>query len=133
MLPPRLQHLPPLQLHPPLAHLHARRAPSPLARLRGLARLDLPAGAALLLPRTRSVHTFGMRFALDLVWLDRDGRALRIDRNVGPRRLRWCRGARAVLETSPGAAAALRPGSRVLSARSRRTATLPTPRSPTRP
>lgn len=115
MLPPRLLRLPPLTLTPPLAHLHARRAAGPRARLLGLAGLDAPAGAALLLPRTRSVHTFGMRFALDLVWLDRDGRALRIDRAVPPRRLRACRRARAVLELAPGAAAELRPGSPVIS------------------
>jgi uncharacterized membrane protein (UPF0127 family) len=114
MLPARLQHLPQLSLQPPLAHLHARRAATPLARLRGLAHLDAPQGAALLLERTRSVHTFGMRFALDLVWLDRDGRALRIDCGVKPGRLRACRLAHAVLEVGPGAAAALRPGSPVL-------------------
>lgn len=39
------------------------------ARLLGLAWLG-PAGApALLIPRCRSVHTFGMRFAIDLVFL----------------------------------------------------------------
>jgi uncharacterized membrane protein (UPF0127 family) len=114
MLPTRLQRLPPILLDQSLAHLDARRAATPLARLRGLARLHQPAGAALLLERTRSVHTFGMRFALDLVWLDRDGRALRIDRGVKPRRLRSCPHAYAVLETAPGAATALRPGSPVL-------------------
>lgn len=110
----RLLRLPPLQLRPPLHHVHGRRAVTPLARLRGLAGLPAPHGAALLLPRTSSVHTLGMRFALDLVWLDGDGRALRIDRAVPPRRLRACRRARAVLELPPGAAAALTPGSRVL-------------------
>jgi uncharacterized membrane protein (UPF0127 family) len=94
--------------------VHGRRAVTPLARLRGLAGLPAPHGAGLLLPRTRSVHTVGMRFALDLVWLDRHGRALRIDRAVPPRRLRGCRRAHAVLELPPGAAAALTPGSRVL-------------------
>ncbi len=45
-----------------------------LARARGLAlRRDLPAGVALLIPRCRSVHTFTMRFPLDLVWLDGHG------------------------------------------------------------
>ncbi len=110
----RLRRLPPVSLHPPLLHLHGRRAITPLARLRGLAGLAAPHGAALLLPRTRSIHTLGMRFALDLVWLDRHGRALRIDRAVPPRRLRGCRRAHAVLELPPGAAAGLRPGSRVL-------------------
>ena len=53
---------------------------------------------ALLLPRCRSVHTFGMRFALDLVWLDGAGRVVRIDRGVRPWRVRSCRAARCVLE-----------------------------------
>lgn len=68
------------------------------ARLVGLAFLRHPPPCALLLPRTRSVHTFGMRFALDLVWLDGEGRALRVDRAVPPNRLKACRSARAVLE-----------------------------------
>ena len=61
------------------------------ARLLGLSGLRAPPPCGLLLPRTRSVHTFGMRFALDLVWLDARGRVARIDLNVPPRRLRACR------------------------------------------
>jgi uncharacterized membrane protein (UPF0127 family) len=69
------------------------------ARLLGLSRLPRDAaGAGLLIPRCASVHTFGMRFALDLVFLDGAGRALAVRRGIGPRRLGWCRGARAVLE-----------------------------------
>jgi uncharacterized membrane protein (UPF0127 family) len=70
-----------------------------LARVRGLVgRRDWPAGVALEIPRCRSVHTVGMRFALDLVWLDADRRVVRIDRRVPPWRVRWCRAARSVLE-----------------------------------
>jgi uncharacterized protein len=70
---------------------------------RGLRRLTGLAGrrdceVALLLPRCRSVHTFGMRFALDLVWLGRGGEVVRVDRAVPPRRVRTCRRARSVLE-----------------------------------
>lgn len=76
-----------------------RVAADPLARLLGLAGLRaLPPGAALLLPRTRSVHTLGMRFALDLYWLDADRRVVRVDRGVRPWRVRGCRAARAVVE-----------------------------------
>ncbi len=56
---------------------------------------------ALLLPRCRSVHTFGMRSALDLVWLDGGGAVVRVDRGVRPWRVRACRRARSVLEV-PG-------------------------------
>lgn len=73
------------------------------ARARGLARLDaLPAGHALLLERCRSVHTAGMRFALDLLWLDAAGALVRLDRAVAPRRLRTCLRARAVVEAAAG-------------------------------
>ncbi|HTN25408.1 MAG TPA: DUF192 domain-containing protein [Solirubrobacteraceae bacterium] len=73
------------------------------ARALGLARLDaLPPGHALLLERCRSVHTAGMRFALDLVWLDATGAPVRTDHGVAPRRLRTCARARAVVETAAG-------------------------------
>ena len=73
-------------------------ADSPWKRLLGLALRRRPPGHALLLPRCRSVHTFGMRFELDLVWLDADGRVLRVDEAVPPCRVRRCRGTAAVLE-----------------------------------
>jgi uncharacterized protein len=81
-----------------------RVARSRWARLRGLALRREPPGEGLLIPRCRSVHTFGMRFALDLVWLGRGGQVLRIDRDVPPWRLRSCRGAVEVLELAAGGA-----------------------------
>jgi uncharacterized membrane protein (UPF0127 family) len=78
-------------------------AASGVARLRGLAGLErLPMDVALHLPGTRSVHTFGMRFALDLLWLDGSGEVVRVDRNVPPRRLRTCLAAKSVLEARAG-------------------------------
>ena len=74
-----------------------------LQRTRGLAgRHSIPAGHALQIHRCRSIHTFGMRFALDLVWLDQQGRAIRVDYDVPPRRLRSCTQARAVVEVAAG-------------------------------
>jgi uncharacterized membrane protein (UPF0127 family) len=68
-------------------------------RVTGLIRRRaLPARVALEIPRCRSVHTFGMRFPLDLVWLDAERRVVRVDRAVPPRRVRSCRQARSVLE-----------------------------------
>jgi uncharacterized membrane protein (UPF0127 family) len=70
-----------------------------LRRLVGLiGRRTWPAGVALEIPRCRSVHTFGMRFALDLVWLDGARRVVRVDRAVPPWRVRVCWRARSVLE-----------------------------------
>lgn len=74
------------------------------ARLLGLAGLEAAeAGPGLLIPRCASVHTFGMRFALDLVFLDRAGRPLHVRRAVPPQRVAWCRGAAAVCEFPAGA------------------------------
>ena len=69
------------------------------ARLLGLALLPRSrAGGGLLIPRCRSVHSFGMRFALDVYFLDREGRVLRRDLGVRPCRFLACRGAEWVLE-----------------------------------
>jgi uncharacterized membrane protein (UPF0127 family) len=69
------------------------------ARLLGLAGLRREQVAAgLLIPRCASVHTFGMRFDLDLVFLDRSGRPLAVALGVRPRRIAWRRGAATVLE-----------------------------------
>lgn len=69
------------------------------ARLLGLARLDRArAGAGLLIPRCRAVHTFGMRFPLDVVFLDANLRPFGLRRRVGPGRVVRHSRARAVLE-----------------------------------
>lgn len=69
------------------------------ARLLGLAFLDREQVATgLLVPSCASVHTFGMRFPLDLFFLDEQGAPLAIHRRVPPRRLVSARGAVAVLE-----------------------------------
>ncbi len=73
-------------------------AATPIARLRGLLGHRVPPPFALRLDRCRCVHTFGMRFALDLHWLGADGATLRIDRAVAPGRVRACRRAFAVVE-----------------------------------
>lgn len=62
---------------------------------------ELPPGRALLIPRCSSVHTFWMRFPIDLVWLDSNGAVLRVEAAVR-RRLSWCRGAAEVVETRAG-------------------------------
>jgi uncharacterized protein len=69
------------------------------ARLLGLGHLDRDqAGPGLLIPRCAGVHTFGMRFPLDLVFLDGDGLPVSVRLAVPPRRFAWQRGAAAVLE-----------------------------------
>jgi uncharacterized membrane protein (UPF0127 family) len=73
------------------------------SRLFGLAGLE-PAEAehGLLIPGCASVHTFGMRFELDLYFLDEGGRLISVQRRVPPRRVVRQAGASAVLELPAG-------------------------------
>jgi uncharacterized protein len=111
-VPRRLDRLPAV---PALPGWDIRLAARPRERLLGLAWMPAPPPrTGLLLPHTRSVHTFGMRFALDLVWIDETGTLVRIDRAVVRRRVASCRDAAAVIEVAAGGAGALRPGDRLL-------------------
>jgi uncharacterized membrane protein (UPF0127 family) len=84
--------------------LRVYEARSMNARRKGLGGLEsLPADVGLRI-RTGSVQTISMRFPLDLIWLGRDGRVLRIDRDVPPRRMKACLRARAVVEVPAGLA-----------------------------
>lgn len=91
-------------------------ADTPAQRLRGLlGRPVLPDGHAFILRPCAQVHTFGMRYAIDAVFCDRELNVLdvqtlrpgRISRHV---RKAWC-----CIELSAGraAAAGLGPGSRL--------------------
>ncbi len=100
--PDRFEGLPRRELGGGLVVIEARTHRS---RRRGLARLDaLAPEHALHIPQTPSVHTFGMRFSLDLIWLGGDGRVVRVDRDVPRGRMRLCRKARSVIETVAGRA-----------------------------
>jgi uncharacterized membrane protein (UPF0127 family) len=69
------------------------------SRLFGLAFLDRDsAGGGLLIEPCASVHTFGMRFSVDLFFLDGDGAVIEVQRCVGRRRIVVCRAAAAVIE-----------------------------------
>ncbi len=73
--------------------------------VRGIGLARLPALAqeiGLLIPRCRSIHTFGVRFPIDLLWITADHTVARIDYGVAPRRTRSCRQAHSVLETLAG-------------------------------
>ena len=83
--------MPELDLAPRLSRL-------PVTRVAGREE----AGDGLLIPRCSSVHTFGMRFALDLYFLDCEGAVVATRLAVPPKRLAFCRGASAVLELPAG-------------------------------
>jgi uncharacterized membrane protein (UPF0127 family) len=78
-------------------------ADTPLARMRGLlGRKELPRGEGMLLRPAASVHTAFMRFPIDVVFVDRNGRVLDIARSVRPWRAAACKGAKAVVELAAG-------------------------------
>lgn len=87
-------------------------ARTPQARLLGLAHLDrAAAGPGVLLERCNAIHTWGMRFSIDVFFLGGEGRAVRAELEVPPRRFLRERDAVAVLEIpsmsgSPGSASA---------------------------
>jgi uncharacterized protein len=73
-------------------------------RMRGLlGRPALRAGQALLIDPCPSVHTIGMRYPLDLAFLDPHWRVLRLVHELPPLRFAACASARATLELPPGA------------------------------
>jgi hypothetical protein len=86
----------------PLADVASRRVPVAVnlpSRLLGLALLRPErAGEGLLIPRCRSVHTFGMRFPIHVVFCDRELRPVSVHGSVPPRRLVRDRRAEAVVE-----------------------------------
>lgn len=84
----------------------------PWSRLRGLLarpRLDGEARQALWLLPCGSVHTMGMGYPLDIVFLDRAGRVLDWCEGLRPWRARHCRGATQTVELAPGGIATLEP------------------------
>jgi uncharacterized protein len=77
-----------------------------LTRMRGLlGRRALDPGAGLLLRPAPSIQTLFMGFPIDVVFLDRDGRVLKVVPELRPWRAAACRGARQVLELAAGEAA----------------------------
>ncbi|MBO0767405.1 MAG: DUF192 domain-containing protein [Solirubrobacterales bacterium] len=72
------------------------------SRRRGLGGLEsLPPEQALQIP-TSSVHTFSMKFPLDLIWLSRDGTVVRVDREIPRGKMRACFKAKSVIEVAAG-------------------------------
>lgn len=87
-------------------------ADTPLSRLRGLlgrAALAPEAHEGLLLKPCGSVHTIGMRYPIDVVFLDAEGCVLQVRERLEPLRASACRGARQTLELFAGGAERLRP------------------------
>jgi uncharacterized membrane protein (UPF0127 family) len=69
----------------------------------------------LLISPCSSIHTVGMRYPIDVVFMDREARVLRVCPEVRAGRMRFAPGARGVLELRSGVAArhGLAPGVRL--------------------
>ena len=68
-----------------------------------LSKSGLEPGEALWIVPSRGVHTWGMRFPIDVIFAKRDGRVVKICRHVGPWRLLFGWGAYATVELPNGA------------------------------
>jgi uncharacterized protein len=92
-------------------------ADRPWARMRGLlGRSELPRGEGVILRPARSVHTFFMRFAIDVVFLDTNDVVVDVVHELRPWRAAGVKGARSVVELAAGEAAArgIKPGSKLM-------------------
>ena len=65
-------------------------------RLQGL--MGLETSRPVYLPNCASVHTFGMKNSLTLLWLGVDKTVIKIDSSVPPRRVKYCKEAQGVVE-----------------------------------
>jgi uncharacterized protein len=74
-----------------------------VARRKGLlGRNQLPAGEGIWIVPCESVHTFGMRFPIDLVYLDRNKKVKKVRSGMPPWRLSACLSAYSVVELASG-------------------------------
>ncbi|HXA28379.1 MAG TPA: DUF192 domain-containing protein [Candidatus Angelobacter sp.] len=83
---------------------HVEVAGTAWRRFMGLMfRSELPAGHGLALTPCSSIHMFFMRIPLDVAFLDREGRVLRVYHGIRPWRVsRVVRGARTAVELPAG-------------------------------
>ena len=70
-----------------------------------LGRESLPDGSALIIAPSNAVHTFFMRFPIDILFVRRDGSVIKIRSTVGPRRVAAALRAFAVIELPAGSLA----------------------------
>src|SRR5262245_46591664 len=82
---------------------HVRIADTYTRRTIGLlGRKSLPQDEGIVLRPSFSIHTFFMRFPIDLIFLDQDLVVIKLAENLRPFRTSSCRGAREVVELAAG-------------------------------
>ncbi|HET7170138.1 MAG TPA: DUF192 domain-containing protein [Gaiellales bacterium] len=68
-----------------------------------LGRSGLDPDEGLWIQPTGSIHMWFMRFPIDVVYADKEGRVLKLVHGIGPWRMSGCRGAKVALELPVGA------------------------------
>ncbi|MGZ9899903.1 DUF192 domain-containing protein [Shewanella gaetbuli] len=71
--------------------------------LLGLGKLTIKQG--LLLSPCKGIHTLGMRYSLDVLYLDNNNKVVKIIENLSPLKCSWCYQASSVLELLAGSCA----------------------------
>ncbi len=66
---------------------------------------SLPAGEGLWIAPCEAVHTFGMKFPIDVLFLSKKRQVLKVRREMTSRRIAFCLRAHSVLELPAGTAA----------------------------
>jgi len=83
---------------------HAELAQSPLKRMKGLlGKKGLAPDEAIILRPASSIHTVFMRFAIDVIYIDRDNKVVKVVRDLVPYRFSAAKGAKTVIEMMTGA------------------------------
>jgi uncharacterized protein len=90
-------------------------AERPVDRMRGLiGRSGLAPDEGMLFRRAGSIHTFLMRFPLDVVFCDAELRVLKVVPSLRPWRTAGAKGAKVTIELAAGAAADVQTGDRLV-------------------
>jgi len=86
---------------------NAAAADTSAKRRTGLLKLEsLPQGEGLWIVPTEGIHTFGMKFPIDVRFLSRARKGIKMRPNMGRRRISLCVWAHSVLELPAGTIAA---------------------------
>lgn len=94
---------------------HVELATTRAERRKGLLGRDgLNPSAAIMIAPCKAVHTWFMRFPIDVLFVDRDGRAVKIVRDLKPWRMAAATGAHAVVEFAAGSLHDIAVGDRVV-------------------
>jgi uncharacterized protein len=92
-------------------------ADNPIERMRGLlGRPRIESGQAMVLKRCGAIHTWGMRYPIDVLFLDRNWRIVAVKDRIGPWRMTHCLRAAHTVEIAAGEARriALQPGDELI-------------------